>query len=420
MANISKAYLLDKDIRLLEFIGKDYKKVVGSPKELYVCVYEKTKMKTFSLYYNKHYIKIKEFREGIYSVADARRDATKLLKELESGKDMATIKGKNDKYLFKNLFELHITQKQKRGLKDSYLKKIVDMANNYLMPSLASRDVKGITYSELLVIFNAIFNPNNPRKSRLETIHRLINELNAVFKIAIKDRYIEHNPSDGLHDEFPTSSRFNLDNQIDTRYPALTNESDIKSFIIDLKNDNRLDLQTKRALYLQIICGNRPINTASAKWSDIDLENGIWTIQATEMKAKSEHKIPLCSYALKVLKEQQIFSGNSVFVFPADTMAGHLHRDSISKAIRNLGGKDKYNGKVTSHGFRATFRTICSLHKAELLQMGISEEAIESVLAHKEYNPVKFSYEREKATIEQKRTLLEWYANYLNNIEPLF
>ena len=54
MANISKAYLLDKDIRLLEFIGKDYKKVVGSPKELYVCVYEKTKMKTFSLYYNKH------------------------------------------------------------------------------------------------------------------------------------------------------------------------------------------------------------------------------------------------------------------------------------------------------------------------------------------------------------------------------
>ena len=420
MANISKAYLLDKDIRLLEFIGKDYKKGVGSPKELYVCVYEKTKMKTFSLYYNKHYIKIKEFREGIYSVADARRDATKLLKELESGKDMATIKGKNDKYLFKNLFELHITQKQKRGLKDSYLKKIVDMANNYLMPSLASRDVKGIKYSELLAIFNAIFNPNNPRKSRLETIHRLINELNAVFKIAIKDRYIEHNPSDGLHDEFPTSSRFNLDNQIDTRYPALTNESDIKSFIIDLKNDNRLDLQTKRALYLQIICGNRPINTASAKWSDIDLENGIWTIQATEMKAKSEHKIPLCSYALKVLKEQQIFSGNSVFVFPADTMAGHLHRDSISKAIRNLGGKDKYNGKVTSHGFRATFRTICSLHKAELLQMGISEEAIESVLAHKEYNPVKFSYEREKATIEQKRTLLEWYANYLNNIEPLF
>lgn len=420
MANISKANLLDKDIRLLEFIGKDYKKVVGNPKELYICVYEKTKMKTFSLYYNKHYIKIKEFREGIYSVAEARKDATKLLKELESGKDIATIKGKNDKYLFKNLFELHIAQKQKRGLKDSYLKKINDMAQKYLMPSLASRDAKSIKYSELLAIFNAIYNPKNPKQSRLETIHRLINELNAVFKIALKDRYIEHNPSDGLHDEFPTSSRFNLDNELDTRYPALTDESDIKEFISDLKSDNKLDLQTKRALYLQILCGNRPINTVSAKWSDIDLNNGIWTIKATEMKAKSEHKIPLSSYALKVLKEQRIFSANSEFVFPADTIAGHLHRDSISKAIRNLGGKDKYNGRATSHGFRATFRTVCSLHKAELLQMDISEEAIESILAHKEYNPVKFSYEREKATMEQKHKLLEWYGEFLNSIEPLF
>lgn len=48
------------------------------------------------------------------------------------------------------------------------------------------------------------------------------------------------------------------------------------------------------------------------------------------MKAKSEHKIPLCSYVLKVLKEQFLFSGNSTFVFPADTIAGHLHKDSIS------------------------------------------------------------------------------------------
>lgn len=115
MSNISKANLLDKDIRQLAFIGKDYVKVVGNPKELVICVYEKSKMKTFSLYCNKKYIKIKEFREGIYSVTEARRDATKLLKELENGKDIATIKGKNEKYLFKNLFDLHIAQKEKRG-----------------------------------------------------------------------------------------------------------------------------------------------------------------------------------------------------------------------------------------------------------------------------------------------------------------
>ena len=60
-----------------------------------------------------------------------------------------------------------------------------------------------------------------------------------------------------------------------------------------------------------------------------------------------------------------------------------------------------------------------SQHKAELLTLGISEEVIESALAHKELNQVKFSYEREKATLEQKRTLLQWYEDYLNDIEDL-
>ncbi|MDY5384997.1 MAG: Arm DNA-binding domain-containing protein [Campylobacter sp.] len=178
MGNISKTYLMDKDIKNLPLKEKQYIKSVGNPKELYIWV-NPNGIKSFCVRIDenckKRHIKIKEFREGIYSVAEARRDATKLLKELESGKDIATIKGKNDKYLFKNLFDLHITQKAKRGLKDSYLKKILDMTNNYLMPSLANRDIKSIKYSELLAIFNAIFNPNNPRQSRLETIHRLIN-----------------------------------------------------------------------------------------------------------------------------------------------------------------------------------------------------------------------------------------------------
>lgn len=423
MGNISKANLLDKDIRLLKPKVNRYLVAVGNPKELYLWV-SPNGIKSFCIRVDengkKKHIKLKEFREGIYSVAEARRNAIKLLNELENGKDIATIKGKNEKYFFENLFLLFIKQKQKRGLKDSYLKKLNDITQKYIMPSLANRDIKSIKYSELLAIFNAIYNPSNPKTSRLETIHRLINVLNAIFKIALKDRYIEYNPSEGLHDEFPTTSRFKLDNEIDTRYSALTNESDLKEFINDLKSDNKLDLQTKRAVYLQILTANRPFNTASAKWSDIDLNSGIWTIKASEMKTKSEHKIPLCSYALKVLKEQQIFSASSVFVFPANTIAGHLHRDSISKAIRNLDFKGKYNGRATSHGFRATFKTICSIHEAELLKMGIGEKVIEECLAHKESNDIIYSYERAKATLEQKRKLMQWYGDYLNSIESLF
>ena len=295
------------------------------------------------------------------------------------------------------------------------------MHEKYIPPLFGDRDIKTIKYSDILSVLNAIFNPNNPRTSCLETIHRLINDIDKVFAMAQKDEYIAYNPARELHKEFPTSSRFNLNHQQDTRLPSLTTKDDIKAFLIDLKNDNNLNLQTKRAIYLQILCINRPINTVSAKWSDIDLENKIWTIQANEMKTKFIHKIPLNSYVLKILSEQKKFKlAFSDFVFPAFNKNGHLHRDTISKAVRNLGEKDKYKGIATSHGFRATFRTICSLNKAELLNLGISEEAIESALAHKEFNQVKFAYEREKATIEQKAKLMQWYGDYLNSIEPLF
>lgn len=223
-----------------------------------------------------------------------------------------------------------------------------------------------------------------------------------------------------MEKEFPTSYLFNHTHGIDTRYPALTEETNIKEFLDDLKADNNLDFSTKRAIYLQILCVNRPGNTASAKWKNIDLEKGVWTINAVEMKTGVVHQIALSSYAKEILKEQQLFSGSDEFVFPSTSAKGHLNRDSIGKAIKNLGGKGKYKNRATSHGFRSTFRTICSTHKAELYDLGITEEAIESALAHAEPNEVKRSYERRKATIEQIATLMQWYGDYLNSITPLF
>ena len=86
---------------------------------------------------------------------------------------------------------------------------------------------------------------------------------------------------------------------------------------------------------------------------------------------KSPHDIPLTRPMMKILKEQRLFSGQiSEFVFPANTIQGHINRDSTGKAIKNLGEPKKWLGKAISHGFRATFSTICSQRKAELLGLG--------------------------------------------------
>lgn len=162
---------------------------------------------------------------------------------------------------------------------------------------------------------------------------------------------------------------------------------------------------------------NRPINTASAKWQHIDLDSAIWCIPAKEMKMREPMSIALNSYALKILEKQKENFGalNSEFVFPTISKEGHIHRDTLSKALRRL-NKGKWNGKVTTHGFRATFRTICSIHEATLLKLGIGNNVIESALAHKTINAIQFAYEREKSTIKQQMILMQWYGDYLNDL----
>ena len=93
------------------------------------------------------------------------------------------LKNGNEKYSFGNLFKLCIEQKQKKGLNLDYLRKATQMCEKYLLPSLAKRDVKTISYSDLLTILNAIYNPNNPATSRLDTIRRLINFLHETFSL---------------------------------------------------------------------------------------------------------------------------------------------------------------------------------------------------------------------------------------------
>ena len=429
MGNISKTYLMDKDIKNLPLKEKQYIKSVGNPKELYIWV-NPNGIKSFCVRIDenckKKHIKIKEFREGIYSVAEARRDATKLLKELESGKDIATIKGKNDKYLFKNLFDLHITQKAKRGLKDSYLKKILDMTNNYLMPSLANRDIKSIKYSELLDILSPIFNPNEPNESKLDTIGKLIGYINEIFQIALKDGYLETMPLiSALRKEFPSKTIFYAKNDIEANQKAITDLDELKEFIYDLKCYNG-ELSTKRALYLQLLVPNRAGNTAEAKWADIDLENGVWHIRSSEMKMKDKHEIALSKQVIELLRQQKLLTCDKEFVFASsESKSGHLQRDTISKNIRTtLGGKvdgkkGKWYGRATPHGFRATFKTICKNNIAQLLPLGISSDTIKACWAHKVTDKVEQAYLRQLATTEQKKILMQWYADFLESIEPL-
>lgn len=425
---ISTSNLQDRDIRKLEPKNKQYKRVVGNPKELYIWVNVSGK-KSFTLRYCGKFIKLKDFREGIYSVAEARKDAISLLKELEGGKNISDLKGNNFKYKFRNLLDLFLQQQMQKCTAD-YVNKMRRAFENYILPKFGEIDVKNIKSSELLEVLNPLFRPNNISASRLELIDRLINYMRKVFEIAIDDDYITKNPAKNLKQYFPSKHNFYISNDYDPRKKGITDEVEIAEWLKDFNANSKISDEVRRMILFQILSANRPENTVKIKWEWIDFENEILTYPAIEMKMRVRHSVALSSYLLKILQIQKLYTGNSEYVFPvtdSQTIAlstGELQkrfnsrRDNLNKAMKNMGSRDKWSGKLTAHGFRKTFKTICCIHLTEIAKFGATNETVEDCMAHKQSNKIEYAYQMQRATIEQKRALLQWYGDYLYSLEP--
>lgn len=96
-------------------------------------------MKTFALRikdsgYGEKCIKLSQFRAGIYSVADARKEACEKLKVIESSGELDSTQ-----YLFKNLYTRYLKQKTKLGISENYLKQVEALCERYLSKTRDTR-----------------------------------------------------------------------------------------------------------------------------------------------------------------------------------------------------------------------------------------------------------------------------------------
>jgi len=107
------------------------------------------------------------------------------------------------------------------------------------------------------------------------------------------------------------------------------------------------------ALRFLVLTATRSSEARGARWSEIDLDEEIWTIPADRMKAKREHRVPLSDGAVAVLKTARAVAiRQNNFVFPSPSKHGFVTEAAIRKAMAST-----IAAKFTIHGFRTTFRT---------------------------------------------------------------
>lgn len=176
-----------------------------------------------------------------------------------------------------------------------------------------------------------------------------------------------------------------------------------------------------RALEFLILTATRTSETLEATWDEIDLDTATWVIPADRMKAGIEHHIPLSIEAVNLLSriprvDKYVFAGSS-YGKPLSDMSltavlKRMHEISLKSGGMGWVDPKQENRRITSHGFRSTFR----MWGAESVSHSFSREIIEFALAHQLPNKVESAYQR--GTVFNKRVpLMQAWSDYCTKVQ---
>ncbi|MDO4683658.1 MAG: tyrosine-type recombinase/integrase [Lautropia sp.] len=142
----------------------------------------------------------------------------------------------------------------------------------------------------------------------------------------------------------------------------------------------------------------RPNEAATARWQDMDLETGVWTIPAAQMKMKRDHTVFLPRQGVLALQSLKRLNGRSVYCFPKHgDSSSHMRRTTFNFMLRDLG----WQGRFSPHAIRTTGSTL--LH-----EMGYNSDWIERQLAHQDANAVRRAYNHARHEEDRARMMQHW------------
>ncbi|MEJ6849549.1 integrase arm-type DNA-binding domain-containing protein [Sinorhizobium fredii] len=172
--------------------------------------------------------------------------------------------------------------------------------------------------------------------------------------------------------------------------------SEIASFMSDLR---AMEGVSPKALEFAILTATRSGETLGALWSEIDMDNALWVIPGSRMKAEKDHRVPLSKQALEILRNLPREDDNP-YVFIGNRGKGGLSSMALLMTLRRMERED-----LTVHGFRSTFRDWA----AE--QTAYPNEMLEMALAHTVSDKTEAAYRRGDMKEKRQRLMTDW-ADY--------
>jgi integrase len=322
-----------------------------------------------------------KIREGIDPIAEARAAKSALLAQRA-----ATI-------TFKEAATKYMAAHDAGWKNPKHRAQWASTLETYAYPKIGSLSVGDIELPHILEVLEPIW------KEKTETASRVRGRIEVVLSWATTRGYRQ-----GLN---PARWRGNLDNQLGrpSKLKAVKPRQalpvmEVGGFMKTLRAANGMGA---RALEFAILTATRSGETRGATWAEIDLVEGVWTIPASRMKAKKEHRVPLSPAAKALLQALPRMVGTDL-VFTAGRR-DMLSDMTLSAVLKRMGVN------AVPHGFRSTFRDWA----AE--RTGYPREVCEMALAHTVQNETEAAYFRTDLFEKRKRLMKDW-ATFLSVVQP--
>lgn len=167
--------------------------------------------------------------------------------------------------------------------------------------------------------------------------------------------------------------------------------------------DQTLDAKTICALKMAIYTGLRDNSIRGARWGEINLKQGIWTVPSERMKSGRLHIVPLPEQAVLAFTELKplTYRDDDSYVFPSAGKNRYMAENTLRLALHRLGFK------VTVHGMRSLITDVLHEH-------GYASEVIERQLDHADTNQVRKAYLRSDF-MDQRILMMQWFADWCDS-----
>lgn len=287
---------------------------------------------------------------------------------------------------------------------ESHSEKTLKSLETHVFPFIGSRDITALKTPDLLVPVKAA-----EAKEIYEIASRLQQRISAIMRFAAQSGIISYNPAVDMAGALTTVKR--------QHRPALALNRTTE--LINRINSYKGQLMTRLATKLALLIFIRSSELCFARWSEIDFEKSMWTIPPERdpipgvkhshrgSKMRTPHLVPLSRQALEILQQIRAISGDHALVFTGDHNPWKpMSENTVNNALRLMGYDTKVD--VCGHGFRAM---ACS----SLIESGLwSKDAVERQMSHQERNGVRAAYIHKAEFLDERRLMLQWWADYLD------